>query len=106
MAKFEIKQDKNGKFRFNLKASNGQIILSSQAYSSKSACLNGVESVKKNSQMDSRYERKVANNGKHYFVLKASNGQIIGTSQMYSSRTGLEGSVKSTKEPKPTLEKK
>lgn len=47
-AKFEIFQDKGGKFRFNLKAGNGEIIASSEAYESKAACKNGVESVKKN----------------------------------------------------------
>ena len=46
--KFEIYTDKAGKFRFRLKASNGQVIATGEAYSSKSACLNGVESIKKN----------------------------------------------------------
>jgi uncharacterized protein YegP (UPF0339 family) len=46
--KFEIYEDKAGKFRFRLKASNGQVIATGEAYSSKSACLNGVESIKKN----------------------------------------------------------
>ncbi|HPJ21887.1 MAG TPA: YegP family protein [Clostridia bacterium] len=46
--KFEIYTDKTGKFRFRLKASNGQVIATGEAYSSKSACLNGVESIKKN----------------------------------------------------------
>lgn len=46
--KFEVYTDKAGKFRFRLKASNGQVIATGEAYSSKSACLNGVESIKKN----------------------------------------------------------
>lgn len=46
--KFEVYQDKAGKHRFRLKASNGQIIAVGEAYESKSACLNGIESVKKN----------------------------------------------------------
>lgn len=46
--KFELFTDKGGKFRFNLKASNGQIIASSEAYESKAAALNGIESVRKN----------------------------------------------------------
>ena len=48
MAKFEITVRKNGEFQFNLKASNGEVILTSEGYTTKSACLNGVESVKKN----------------------------------------------------------
>ena len=47
-AKFELFKDKGGKFRFNLKAANGEIIASSEAYSSKASALNGIESVKKN----------------------------------------------------------
>lgn len=47
-AKFEYFKDKKGKYRFRLKAPNGQIIASSEAYESKDSCLNGIESVKKN----------------------------------------------------------
>lgn len=46
--KFELFTDQGGKFRFNLKAGNGQVIASSQAYESKKAALNGIESVRKN----------------------------------------------------------
>jgi len=47
-AKFEWFQDKTGKFRFRLKAANGEIIAASEAYNTRDACLNGIESVKKN----------------------------------------------------------
>ena len=47
-AKFEIKKDKSGQYRFNLKAANGEVIASSEAYTTKAAARNGVESVKKN----------------------------------------------------------
>lgn len=47
-AKFEVYKDAGGKFRFRLKAGNGEIIASSEAYNSKDACMKGVESVKKN----------------------------------------------------------
>jgi len=47
-AKFEIKKDKGGQFRFNLKAGNGEIIATSEAYTTKAGCKNGIESVKKN----------------------------------------------------------
>ncbi len=46
--KFEWFKDKTGKFRFRLKAANGEIIATSEAYESKDACTNGIESVKKN----------------------------------------------------------
>lgn len=46
--KFEVYTDKAGKFRFRLKASNGEIIAVGESYSSKASCLNGIESVKKN----------------------------------------------------------
>jgi uncharacterized protein YegP (UPF0339 family) len=46
--KFEIYQNKGGEYRFRLKAANGQIIATGQGYTTKKACLNGIESVKKN----------------------------------------------------------
>jgi|SRR5690606_1749659 len=97
MGKFEIKTDKSGQFRFNLKAGNGQVILSSEAYTTKSACENGIESVKKNSQDDARFERKTAKDGSPYFNLKATNGQVIGNSEMYSSLPAMESGISSVK---------
>ena len=46
--KFEVYQDRAGEFRFRLKAPNGQQIAASEGYTTKAACLNGIESVKKN----------------------------------------------------------
>lgn len=97
MGKFEIRKDKSGQFRFNLKASNGQVILSSEAYKTKASCDHGIESIRKNSQDDGKYERRTAKDGSPYFNLKASNGQIIGTSEMYSSSSAMENGIASVK---------
>jgi len=94
MGKFEIKKDKAGEFRFNLKASNGQIILSSEGYKAKPSCMNGIESVKKNSQKDSNFERKDAN-GNYRFNLKSTNSQVIGTSESYTSSAAMENGIAS-----------
>ena len=101
MGKFEIKKDKSGQFRFNLKASNGQIILGSESYTTKVACDNGISSVRKNSQDDGRYDRNTAKDGSPYFNLKASNGQVIGKSEMYSSSTAMENGIASVKKNAP-----
>jgi|TARA_R100000479_G_scaffold51000_2_gene23958 hypothetical protein len=104
MAKFEIYKDAKSEYRFRLKAGNGQNILASEGYSSKAGCENGIESVRKNSQDDSRYDRKKSSNGKHYFNLKASNGQVIGTSEMYESSSGMENGIDSVKTNAPDAE--
>lgn len=104
MGKFEINKDKAGKHRFNLKAGNGQVILSSEAYESKASCMNGVESVRKNSQEDARFERKTAKNGSPYFNLKSTNGQVIGNSEMYSSATAMENGIASVKKNAPNAQ--
>lgn len=95
--KFVLADAASGRFRFNLKAANGQIVLTSQAYASKPGALNGIESVKKNAPMDERYERRTAKDGSPYFVLMAANAQEIGRSQMYSSPTSMENGVESVK---------
>ena len=95
MGKFVISVRKNGEFQFNLKATNGQVILTSEGYTTKAACLNGVESVKKNAAVEARFETKVAKNGKPYFNLKATNGQVIGSSQMYASETTMKAGIAS-----------
>lgn len=97
MGKFEITKRKNGEFQFNLKATNGQVILSSEGYTTKGACHNGIESVRKNSQDDTKFERKVSTNGKPFFNLKATNGQVIGASEMYESIASRENGIESVK---------
>lgn len=97
MGKFVITTRSNGEFQFTLKAGNGQGILDSEGYSTKANCENGIESVRKNSQDDSRYERKTSSNGKAYFSLKASNGQVIGTSEMYESEAARDNGIASVK---------
>lgn len=93
---FEIYQsEKNEEFFFRLKAKNGEIILTSQGYKAKSSCLNGIESVKKNSQKEDLFEVKEAKDGRLFFNLKATNGQIIGSSQMYKSESGLKNGIAS-----------
>lgn len=95
--KFELKQSTNGKFHFNLKAGNGEIILSSEMYESKGAAENGIESVKKNAASDDSFERKTSANGAPFFTLKAGNGQVIGKSEMYSSTSSMENGINSVK---------
>ncbi|KIA83298.1 hypothetical protein OA84_07115 [Kaistella solincola] len=95
MGKFIISSRKNGAYHFNLKAGNGHVILSSESYKSKTACKNGIESVKKNAADNSRFEKITASNGKFYFTLKASNGQVLGTSERYETPSGLENGIES-----------
>jgi len=99
--KFEIKTGKTGKVHFNLKASNGQIILTSEKYNDLSSAKKGIESVRKNSQSDARFERKAAKDGSAFFVLKAANGEPIGKSEMYSSKRGMENGIASVRKNAP-----
>ncbi|MHC1704308.1 MAG: YegP family protein [Tenuifilaceae bacterium] len=92
---FQVKTGKDKQFYFNLTAKNGQPILASEGYKAKDSCENGIASVKKNAPDDKRYERKVAKNGEHYFVLKAGNGEVIGKSEMYKSKDSMENGIKS-----------
>ena len=103
--KFEIFQSENNqKYYFRLKAKNGQIILSSQGYAGKAGAKNGIESVKKNCGNDNAFDRKEAANGKLHFNLIAANKQIIGSSQMYASKQGMENGIQSVKNTAPEAE--
>ena len=93
-AKFEIFKTKD-KFNFRLRASNGRIILGSEVYERKLAAEHGIHSVRSNAVRSKCYEKKVSKNGKHYFNLKAKNGQVIGVSQMYSSEEAMITGIKS-----------
>lgn len=94
-AKFEIKQSSDGQYMFNLKAPNGEVILTSETYHQKRSAEQGVASVKANAGEDSRFQRKTAKDGSPYFVLKAANGEVIGKSEMYSSKSAMEKGIAS-----------
>lgn len=100
--KFDLKKSAHGKYFFNLKAGNGQTILTSEMYESKTGATNGIESVKRNAPDDNRYDRKTSTNNEPYFTLKAGNGEPIGRSENYSSTASMENGIESVKENAPT----
>jgi len=93
--KFECYTDKAGEFRFRLKAGNGNNILASEGYKSKSSRDNGIESVRKNCGDAARYVKETTPTGKYRFNLTAKNNQVIGTSQNYESESGRNNGIKS-----------
>ncbi len=101
MSKIQIKKTDKGSIRFVLKAGNGQVILVSHLYSSVHGCENGIESVKKNSQDDINFKRKLTKSGFHFFTLNATNGQVVGKSEMYSSKDAMENGIASVKKNAP-----
>ena len=99
--KFLLKKSSDDQFMFNLHAKNGEIILTSGRYTAKANAENGIESVKTNSPLDERYERRKAADDQDYFVLKAANHEIIGRSERYKSASGMENGIASVKENGP-----
>ena len=94
---FELKNTKGGEYRFVLKAGNGEVILTSESYKARTGAVNGIASVKKNAPLDERYARKTAKNGQAYFVLRAGNYQVVGTSEMYTTEQAREKGIASVK---------
>jgi uncharacterized protein len=102
MSKFTIFRGSNLNYYFNFKASNGEIILQSEGYSTWTSCRDGISSVKANAQYDFRYQRLVSVNGMYYFTLRAANNQVIGVSQMYASSQGMENGIRVVKTEAPS----
>lgn len=96
--KYVIQAAGSSQFHWNLKAGNGESILSSQLYGSKQSAELGIQSCRTNSSNDERFVRLTSTNGKPYFVLKAANGEPIGTSEMYSSEAARDKGIASCKE--------
>lgn len=104
MGRFVIEKGRSGAYRFNLRAGNGEVILTSESYTSLAACRRGVASVRANAAADERYERKEARDGSAYFTLKAGNGRVIGVSETYSSAAARERGIASVKRNAPVAE--
>ncbi len=94
---FKIRKAKDGQFFFNLHAENGEKVLTSEMYKAKQSALNGIESVKKNSQVDANYQAKMSKRNLHYFVLVAANKEIIGNGEEYSSESAMKEGMASVK---------
>ncbi len=86
-ARFTVFEGTNGLYYFNLKAANGEIVLASQAYSTESAAMNGTFAVAEAGLKSGNYVIKTAKDGQAYFVLRSANGEVIGTSEMYVSKS-------------------
>lgn len=117
MGKFAVKETASG-FKFSLKATNGQVILDSEVYTTKTACLNGIKSVKNNcvggiedltvepivEVKHPKFELYKDKAGEYRFRLKAKNGEIIGTSEGYKSKDSAENGIESVKKNAPDAE--
>lgn len=90
---FHLNTAANGEFFFNLKEGD-TILLKSETYKQKASCKNGIASVKKHSQHDKYYARAMNKNGKPYFNLKSSNGQIVGTSAFFKDEEECNATIK------------
>ncbi|MBD9433611.1 YegP family protein [Achromobacter sp. ACM03] len=93
---YELKRS-GDQYMFNLKAGNHEVILTSELYTTKASAQDGIASVRQNSPIDERYQRKTATNGSPYFSLSAANGQSIGRSEMYSSAAARDAGIASVK---------
>ena len=114
MGKFVIRETKSG-FRFNLKANNGEIIATSETYSSEAACRNGIESVRNNSvaQIEDqtvadfetlkhpKFEVYLDKAGEYRFRLKAKNGEIIAVGESYKAKASCMNGIDSIKRNAP-----
>ncbi len=95
--KFEITKTEKGEFHFKLLNADGKTLLRSEGYNAKASCTNGVESVRKNAADDKRFDLKSASDGRPYFNLKATNGQIIGTSPMFADEAACNAAIAAAK---------
>ncbi len=98
ISKFEIIQDTRGQYRFHLKASNGQILLSSENYKYKEEAKEGIKLVRKYALENNHYERRSTSTGRPYFVLRTAYGDIIGRSETYSSYYAVEDGIEKVKQ--------
>ncbi|MDH1298832.1 YegP family protein [Achromobacter sp. GD03932] len=93
---YELKRS-GDQYMFNLKAGNHEVILTSERYTTKTSAQDGIASVRQNSPIDERYQRKTATDGSPYFMLTAVNGQAIGRSEMYSGTASRDNGIASVK---------
>jgi uncharacterized protein len=92
---YELQATDDGKFIFNLRAGNNEVILTSQTYTSKAAAMDGIATVQRHGRAITSFEARVASSNAPFFVLTAHNGQIIGTSELYSTPSARDNGIAS-----------
>jgi len=97
MAGYFLLKRSGEQFLFDLRAGNHQTILTSERYTRKESAQGGIAVVKALAHDDKRYQRMVSAAGQPYFVIVAANGEVVGTSQMYSSTGAMEDGIASCK---------
>ena len=95
--KFEMLTGRDGKIYIHLKASNGEIILSGKGYKTKSEAIHAIGSIMRYGALGKHFRRKQSVNGQHYFQLLSPSGRILGWSETYYSRQGLENGILSVR---------
>jgi hypothetical protein len=94
-ARVEVGPGASGQFHFNLFAKNGEIVLSSESYASEAAAWNGAFAVQDAAHVATNFAIKTASDGRYYFTLSAENGQIVGVSQMYTTKASAQAGITS-----------
>ena len=109
MGKFVIRKTNTG-IKFDLKAGNGQVIATSEVYTTEAACRNGIASVQKNApvaniedqtvegyatEKNPKFEVYQDKAGEYRFRLKATNGQVIATSEGYKTMASCQNGIES-----------
>lgn len=100
--RYEIRSASDGSPYWRLMSVNGNVLITSETYSSKSACEGGIAASRRCAPSDSNYRRLTSTRGEPYFTLNAENYQVLGTSEMYSSTYNRDTGISATKRDGPT----
>ncbi|MGH8761847.1 MAG: YegP family protein [Nitrosospira sp.] len=101
-ARFEIFLGANHQYYFRLRAPNRKKLLSSEGYTTKASCENGIQSVEFNSPNDASYKRRTSTNNQYYFTLNATSGQVIGVGETYTTAQARDDGIAMVKAYAPT----
>jgi hypothetical protein len=94
-ARVEVTAGAATTFHWNLFAGNGEIVLSSQSYTTQASAWNGAFAVQDAAQVATNFVVKTATDGRFYFTLTAENGQVVGVSQMYTTKESAQRGIAS-----------
>jgi uncharacterized protein len=101
-ATFVIQTSSDLQTYFTLRAANNEVILTSELYRAVDNAHQGIESVRKHAPSDTHYVKRESTAGEAYFVLRAANHQVIGTSEMYASKQVRDKGIEAVKAAAPT----
>jgi hypothetical protein len=101
---YELKRSVDGKYVFNLKGEQHEVLLTSHPFPKKTEALAAIETMRRSGASESSFELKRAVTGNPFFVLKSERDEVLGRSEFFGSESAAWRAMQAARKQCPTVD--